>query len=78
MNKMDKIPFGQMNVINEKIEIFLFLFAPSICRRRNTGLWLTYLSFANFFFPREGSEIFLFGIPMLQYFASMANNKMIP
>lgn len=30
--QLNKIPFGQMNVINKKMEMYLFLFVPSTCR----------------------------------------------
>lgn len=31
--QLNKIPFGQMNIINKKMELYLFLFVPGICRR---------------------------------------------
>lgn len=47
--QLNKIPFGQMNVINNKMEMYLFLFVPSICKR--TRYWpMIDLSFSNAFF----------------------------
>lgn len=69
MNKkfqLNKIPFGQMNVINKKMEMYLFLFVPSTCRWNQILAcdWLISLLLMSFFFPEQGPKTFSLGIPM--------------
>lgn len=67
--QLNKIPFGQMNVINKKMEMYLFLFVPSTCRWNQILAydWLISLLLMPLFFPEQGSETFFLGIPMVWY-----------